>query len=287
MAHPAETAAPVRAAAGERLRRFAAVQAGRHPRAAMAVAGAVARLTPPLSGKAALEALGDALPGLSPAERRRIRRAAWANSLKSRTLDAALGVPGAEWPYPPVLAAPDPAALRPPMVLATAHIGPIHALGVLMERLHGPSLVLESDHVAAERLRIVAPAGLTTLHLNAHEWQRAAAFQRGVKTLRAGGFVLLAVDGRGTRPLAMPLFGREVWVARGAFALSRLTGAPILPVIPRWRGPCVEIMSGEPIQPGDERAMAAAFLRWLESYVRESPAEVGPSFLAWLQHIDR
>jgi lauroyl/myristoyl acyltransferase len=90
--------------------------------------------------------------------------------------------------------------------------------------------------------------------------------------------VVLLVDGHGSH-LEVPLMGRKVGLARGAFALARASGAPIVPLTARWRGAAVEIVAGEPLPPGDEQETAAAFARWIEARVREAPGEILPSFV--------
>jgi hypothetical protein len=68
--------------------------------------------------------------------------------------------------------------------------------------------------------------------------------------------------------------------------MARLTGAPLLPLVARWRGGEVEVEAGDPLaapaapEPEAwERALAAAAARWLERYLLGSPAETGLSLL--------
>ena len=252
------------------------------PRTTLTLTHAVAHATWPLERRFDPEAVREVLPDLGRAELRRARRAAWSSALKRRVLEAARGTPGAPWPYPRIVSGPDPAALSPPMVLTTFHIGPMPALSALLERLPAPTLALQGgEGEILERPR------LNVLSVDTGDpWQRAYAYRRALAALASGAFVFIAGDGRGTTPIHAPLFGRTVGVARGAVALALRTGAPILPLAARWRGPTIEIVTGDLIPPGDEGAMAAGTTRFLEDYVRATPEEVDPSFTGFLHGLD-
>lgn len=177
--------------------------------------------------------------------------------------------PALRWPYPRVLASPDVAALSAPMVLVTFHMGPLTALGTLTARLPGPTdVLLGAGEVVTRRARFLPTLG--------SEAQRVAAVMEALRTLRGGGYALVVVDGFGSARVQQTVLGREVSLSRGAFALARLAGAPILPVAVRWRGPAVEILAGQVIAPTDEASMAAALAAWLEAYLRAHPG--APSF---------
>ena len=45
----------------------------------------------------------------------------------------------------------------------------------------------------------------------------------------------------------------------------------------------IEIVSGDPIAPGDESAMATALARWLEAYLVEHPEDVNAQLLSLLR----
>lgn len=253
--------------------------AARWPNAGVAAASALGWATQGLGRGTDVDSIRYVLPDLGPAELERARRASWSSSLRCSVLHAGLSVPGTRWPFPRLVSGPDPAEIPPPAVLATFHVGPMHAVGAWLERLPAEVLVLQAGHEAKSPPR----PGRTTLHVAANEWSRAAAFRTAVETLRSGAFVFLAVDGSGSRPVEAPLFGRTVGLARGAFALSRITGAPIRPVAPRWRGYGVEIVAGEPVPPADDRAMAAVLTGWLEAFVREAPGEILPALVDLLR----
>jgi lauroyl/myristoyl acyltransferase len=119
--------------------------------------------------------------------------------------------------------------------------------------------------------------------------RRAASFQRALAHLAGGGFVVLALDVVQGAGLPVPCLGRTLALARGPFALARLAGAPLVPLVPlvaRWRRGGVEAEAGEPIAvdpklgPADrERALAESAGRWLERYLLSSPSELSLGLL--------
>ncbi|MFA4929031.1 MAG: hypothetical protein WC558_10980, partial [Patulibacter sp.] len=220
----------------------------------------------------AADAIRRFFPELSPAEVRRLRGATWSSWVRLRALEAGVASPRARWPYPPVVAGPDPATLAGPLVLAGFHLGPIPAVGALLERLPDRVLVLQLTALPRDRIDV----GL----VGHDRWQRAAAFRRALDTLRRGRHVFVLVDANVfPSTVEVTLFGRRTSFARGAFALGRITGCPVVPVASRWRGGKIEIVAGEPIPPGPEAEMAAAAARWLEAFVRESPEVIGQKFI--------
>jgi hypothetical protein len=200
-------------------------------------------------------------------------------------------------------------ALRPPLILGTFHVGALHALGAALERLPGPVLALRQGPLYRPRppLEIATTAG--------DEQGRAAAFQRAVAHLRSGGFVAQALDLPAGPGLRVSCLGRELELGRGPFALARITGAPLVPLVARWRGGAVEVRVGEALAPASpaarctgweqdfagtgappddserprespaansirwEGTLATAAAGWLERYVRETPEELGLGLL--------
>lgn len=253
------------------LRRTLQRTAGRHPRQAVAAATALGWASRPLRRGIDTDALRRFLPELPAAELRRLRGATWSSWLRMRALEAALASPTASWPYPP-LVLPDLAGLQPPLVLASFHLGPMPAVAGLLEQLPGEVLVLQFSGAPRKRL--------TMLPVGTDQWQRAKAFRRAVGTLRDGGFVFVLVDANeAPSTVTTTAFGRDVRLARGAFALARVTGAPVVPVAAYWEGGRAVVVAGEPIAPGDEAGMAAATAAWLERFIRAHPEVIGPLFV--------
>ena len=236
------------------------------PRNGIRAAGVAARLTRPLDRGVPKERLAAAHPDLSPGALRNARAQIWSSFLRGEALEAVLASGGSARLH----IAPNDrlAGLRGPIILASVHTGPLHALGPALGRLGADVLVLEHG------VRQSRP-GATLLPVGDDEWQRARTFHRAVTTLRAGGVVFMAIDGFHGSVIEVPMLGGTMPVARGAFALARITNAPILPLVARWRGISVEITCGDPIAPSSEEdAMARAMAGWLERYLRESPGEV-------------
>jgi hypothetical protein len=178
-------------------------------------------------------------------------------------------------------------ALRPPLILGFFHVGAAQALSVAIERLPGPVLALRQGllHPPRPPVRIASTEG--------DGQRRAAVLQRALVHLDQGGFVVVALDAVPGPGLRVPCLGRAIELARGPFAMARLTGAPLAPLVARWRGGEVEVEAGEPLAaPAEpepeawEKALAAAAGHWLERYLLGSPAEVGLGLLRALLRIE-
>jgi hypothetical protein len=173
------------------------------------------------------------------------------------------------------------AALRSPVLLGTFHVGAMHALGPALEQLPGPVLALRHGPLFVPRppLEVATTEG--------DEQSRAALFHRALEHLSRGGFVALALDVVQGSALRVPCLGRPLVLARGPFALARITGVPLVPLVARWQPGGIEILLGEALAtPGQEAgteawegALAASAARWLEGYLLASPGELGLGLL--------
>jgi len=170
--------------------------------------------------------------------------------------------------------------LRPPLILGMFHVGAIQALGLALEQLPGPVLALRHGALFASR----PPLELATTEGN--EQSRAALFHRALAYLGRGGFVALALDVAQGPALRVSCLGRPLMLARGPFALARITGAPLVPLVARWRSGGIEILLGETLAASGheepeawEGSLAASAARWLESYLLASPGELGLGLL--------
>jgi lauroyl/myristoyl acyltransferase len=165
-------------------------------------------------------------------------------------------------------------ALRPPLVLGMFHTGAIQALNVAVERLPGRVLVLRQG------LLFPPVPPVETESTDGDGQRRAAAFRRALLHLKEGGFVVLALDGVQGPGLPVSCLGHRLELARGPFALARLTGAPLRPLVARWERGRIGIVVGDELAaPGGEGAFAAAAAQWLERYLAASPVEVGLGLL--------
>lgn len=159
------------------------------------------------------------------------------------------------------------AALRPPLVLATAHVGALNLLAAGFDRLALRRTVLRWSPVhapAAGEEAVTTTGGLVS---------RTEALRRGLEALRGGGFVVTALDGEHGARERVVLFGRPFDLGVGAFALARLAGVPLVPVVALWRGTRVECELGPPLASAPEAA------HWLEALLWRDPAQISLGLL--------
>lgn len=255
--------------------------AARHPRLALSGASALGSLRNRLSRRwPSPDQVRSLFPQLAPSAASRVAWSIGALEARNRLLVDGIRRAGLG-PVRPLVRTPAAfAALRPPLLLGTFHVGAMQALGVAIERLPGPVLVMRlgSLYTPSPPVEAVSTEG--------DDQRRAAAFRRALVHLAGGGFVVLALDIAPGPGLRAPCLGRTLELARGPFALARLTGAPLRPLVARWRRSAVEVEVGETLA-GDfasgaearESDLAAAAARWLERYLLESPAELGLGLL--------
>ena len=191
-------------------------------------------------------------------------------------------------PLRPLVSVAEPLlALRGPCILATFHVGATHTLGPALERLSAPVLALRLGSLAAVR------APVESITTEGAEQQRAAVFHRAMGQLEDGGFVAMAVDVVRGAWIEAACLGRPLRLARGAFALSAMTGVPIVPLVSRWSRRGADVVAGEPLRPvhhpgratdsgASELALACAAAAWLEHYLLASPAELSLGLLLGL-----
>jgi hypothetical protein len=250
--------------------------AARRPRLAFAAAGALGSLRNRLSRRwPSPEQVQLLFPRLA---RREAHRIAWeiaGNEGRNRLLIEAIRRAGPAAVRPLMATAAEVfTQLRPPLLLGMFHTGAIQALNVAVERLPGRVLVLRQG-----LLYPPAPP-VETESTDGDGQRRAAAFRRALLHLKEGGFVVLALDVVQGASLGVSCLGRPLELARGPFALARLTGAPLRPLVARWERGRIGIVVGDELAaPAGEGACAAASARWLERYLEGSPVEVGLGLL--------
>ena len=240
----------------------------RWPHAMYALAGIAARVTIWAGRGSPEEWMRSHLPELTPERAAKARAENWAATLRFHVLVRAMSVEGGPSPFPRLVGGPDPASLRPPLILVTLHVGTPGALGGFLERLPGEVYAIQHGDWPENPSLPMPPFG----HGQGH---RAAIYGRALKTLRAGGFVFGAVDGDGA-PVDVHILGRPRRIARGLLAAARATGAPLLPIASRWRSNGIEVVAGEPIEPAGDEAMAGELVKWFDDFVRENPAALQP-----------
>jgi lauroyl/myristoyl acyltransferase len=176
------------------------------------------------------------------------------------------------------LALPNPqlATLQAPAIITTFHVGVLPMLGFALQQLPAPVLIVRrhpggTPHPSFER-------GAT----RGTEQERALLFHRCVHFLRTGRFVMIAADPFPTErgALATPFRGGILRLSRGPYALARITGAPLIPLVARWRGARVEFVLGEPVQAAkEETTMAREMASWLDRYLTGAPEELSEQVL--------
>ena len=246
------------------------------PRLAYAAAGALGSLRNRLSRRwPAPEQVQLLFPRLTCRDASRIAWEIAGNEGRNRLLIEAIRRAGPAAVRPLITTSgQDLAALRPPLLLGMFHTGAIQALNVAVERLPGRVLVLRQG------LLFPPAPPVETASTDGDGQRRAAAFRRALLHLKEGGFVVLALNVVQGASLDVSCLGRPLELARGPFALARLTGTPLRPLVACWERGRIGIVVGDELAaPGGEGAFAAAAARWLERYLEESPVEVGLGLL--------
>jgi hypothetical protein len=149
-----------------------------------------------------------------------------------------------------------------PGILGTFHVGALHAIGSVLERLRSRVLAFRSGTLftPVDSLQVQSTEG--------DEQMRAAALHGALLHLRRGGLVVLALDVIQDREIETRCLGRCLRLAPGAFALARWTGMPIIPLVARWTSSGVRVETSEAVGTPEEVAM------WLERYLLESPSQI-------------
>jgi hypothetical protein len=194
----------------------------------------------------------------------------------------------------PIIAITDPsAAARPDSMLGPStaailvgwHVGPIFGLTGFLSQQSVPLLVIRtSGHYAAR-------GSMTFAFTSGGMAQRKTAVQRAIRHLKQGGRVTIASDGPDfSESVEVRCFGRAMQLARGPYALARMTGAPLVPVAPRWMpdgrigievGP---VLPAPPVADAErfEQTYAQASTDWFEQYILAHPGDL---WLYRLRHL--
>lgn len=245
------------------------------PRVAFVAAGTLAALLSVVARRPTRARLRSLLPHLSHTDTGRVLRRLWTTYARTLLLMGWTRCGGRTSIQALVRENEAVRRLRPPMIVSTFHIGPTLGLSVLPDRLQGETLVLRGSQFPTD-----GHARHTVNLIEGTDQQRAATFHRAIEHLRQNGFVVLALDPHEAHRIAAPFLGRTLQLARGPFAMARITRVPIVPLVARWTGTEIELIVGDPLPVlDDEQALAAAAAQWLESYLRESPGELSGRIL--------
>jgi lauroyl/myristoyl acyltransferase len=251
--------------------RATVVLARRWPAGLYGSLGCIARASArPAHRQATLQRIRTVFPELADAPARRVATELRGAELKTRALAVALAHTRSEPAYPPVAVDRAFAAVRGPAILATFHVGAIGALGAAIRRIPGEILALH-------RMDWRMPSNVAGAYVPHTDVGGAAVFYRSVMTIRRGGCVLLLVDGTAHE---VSVLDRSLMLARGPFALARMTGAPVVPVFARWDGASIDVVCGATIAAtDDELTMARAMAVALERHLLRHPAAIGEMLL--------
>ena len=177
--------------------------------------------------------------------------------------------------------------VRGPVVVLWWHVGPAYGLSAAIARAGLPVLSLR-------RARAHQPEPGIEVAAVGDSQGRALAFARAVVRVRGGGIAIVPADGQhGTLLPPVSCLGRAVCLARGPFALARLTGAPLVPVVAHWSaagrigvvvGARTRVPRGgsEDADLERERTAAGEAARWFERHVRQSPGQLWVRTMRWV-----
>ncbi|HVQ28724.1 MAG TPA: hypothetical protein VMV21_04045 [Vicinamibacteria bacterium] len=219
--------------------------------------------------------LRELFPEAEPASLRRVATQVTALEFRNRLLLETVRRRGLEALAPLAAPADSWRSLAPPAVLVSFHLGALYALPAALRALRAPALVIREGPFYEP------PPGHAVAFTRGGVEKRAAVLADAVRQLRTSGFVILAIDRPGGAPTEpVSCLGRLVRFRRGAFALSRLTGAPVVPVTARWessRGIRIEAHAAlaSPEAAAEqalafENELARNAAAWLDAYVRGS-----------------
>jgi hypothetical protein len=245
--------------------------APRLPRFAFALARRMGALRRRLSGRwPAAEEVRCLLPHCDAT---RVAAQIAANDAMNRVLAGAVRRSGIDFLQPLIPIDESVSVLRGPAILTTFHTGSIHALGFALERMPEPVLAFREG-------TLFTPKGTLTQETTEGDARhRAGTFHRALLRLRAGGLVVLAADVAPGASIQVPFLGRTLPLARGPFALARMSGAPIVPLIARRDGRAIRVLAGDPIAGSDETSLALALGAWLERYVTAHPEDLSVALM--------
>jgi lauroyl/myristoyl acyltransferase len=187
-----------------------------------------------LNGMTLPQVVADLLGPMSGDDAGAIAREIFVNRLRTNALKAVRATAGdvsvqkwVQWPGVDVLR--DRQERKAPAIFITWHFGPEVNLGAAFAGLGIPVTSFRSTPTRPE------DTALVDYRRVADADERGLALRRGFSRLKNGGFVTVAIDGRQTgTALTVPFFGRRIQVGRGAAALARLTGAPLIPTAKVW-----------------------------------------------------
>lgn len=207
-------------------------------RAALALASSAGRLRQRLTGRPSADELRRRLASRLPAsaDLRAMARETAASEARNMAVKAVILARGRQ-AIDALIVRPDLEALHRAsaggaVIFVVMHAGPVSAFSTIF-RLAGVeafALVRKIDLRSGARPDIAEATGGAD--------SSAQVLWAGMRRLKRGRPVVLAADGSiGTRLPPVEVAGQSMVWARGAFALARLSGAPLVPLLAYWDGP--------------------------------------------------
>jgi lauroyl/myristoyl acyltransferase len=166
-------------------------------------------------------------------------------------------------------------ARRQPAILGSWHWGAFF-LTTIVPALKGLGI---SALFVGKDLKYRLPPNIEVCEAKGDSVTRVKAVKRAHEHLRAGGMVVIALDGQeGDSTLEVPCLGRRIRLRRGPAILARLSGAPLIPITQHWEpyGGKVRLTVHDPLPspacPPEEagafdHALLAEVARWFESTI--------------------
>lgn len=169
------------------------------------------------------------------------------------------------------------------VLIGACHVGPLLGFALAMQVLNEAIIAIIHQPIAIEFSDIWEP-----VFTGEGKGASVRAFREGVKRLKSGGLVFMAADVFTTDQDSLPAsaFGLDLKLMRGFAAMSRASGAPVVPVSVRWMPDGrlrFEAHSplGASAGPADdpesfERAVVAEYGAWVDAHMRTWPEELEP-----------
>lgn len=165
-----------------------------------------------------------------------------------------------------------------PVLFTFVHAGPRAITSGALSRLAIDTTALRQD------------AGIDRVLPHLDPWTASPGSMEGqmflkhaVGRYREGWCVLMAADGKlGEGQLRHPCLGRQFPWAKGLFTLQKMTGAAVVPIVPRWtEAGGLECAFGEPLCLGGGEALELSRLAaWAEATLRTDPGQIRLRHLA-------
>jgi lauroyl/myristoyl acyltransferase len=172
-------------------------------------------------------------------------------------------------------------ARKEPAILVSWHFRTLcYSVVSALQRLEIPALILGYLPLKpSNEYQLISPS-------TQDPTQRALVLKKTLDHLKAGGIVYTCIDAAiGFRTTPVSFLGQKFNIRRGSAVLSRLSGAPLIPVTPRWNwlGSSITVTFHDPLPPpaaspadgpAFENALLGDAIRWIEQYFHKFPEEL-------------